>query len=143
MSTSSHERRSSPSRRRVRVSMIGSLPPIKGVSAYTSELVAALSRREDLDLDLIGFSSIYPRWAYPGGDPDERGQSDETHPLALSDVKQRRSVAWYNPLSWIGAGLGARGCRPRAVVELCPGTGVRHDPRIFPPAREAHRDDGT
>ena len=89
--------------------MIGSLPPVKGVSAYTAELLSALARRDDLDLDLVGFRSIYPRWAYPGGDPDEQAPPGATHTLALSHVKQRRAIAWYNPLSWIWAGLRARG----------------------------------
>ncbi len=94
---------------RLSVSMLGSLPPVKGVSSYTAELLAALSRRGDLNLDLIGFRSIYPRWAYPGGDPDEQPSTAGASVSAASHVKQRRTLAWYNPLSWIWAGLTARG----------------------------------
>jgi glycosyltransferase involved in cell wall biosynthesis len=84
--------------------MLGSLPPNKGVSPYTADLVDAVSALPDVDLEVITFSSIYPSWLYPGGEPDERGLVRE-FPLA----RVRRLLAWYNPLSWIWAGLTLRG----------------------------------
>jgi glycosyltransferase involved in cell wall biosynthesis len=87
------------------VSLVGSLPPVKGVSAYTTHLLEGLAADPDVKLDFIGFKSIYPRWAYPGGEPDEPGLA----PVHLTGVRQRNMLAWYNPISWLRAGFTARG----------------------------------
>ncbi|MBI5289484.1 MAG: glycosyltransferase family 4 protein [Chloroflexi bacterium] len=87
------------------VSVIGSLPPVKGVSAYTTGLLDALDRRGDLEVDFVGFRSIYPRWFYPGGDPDE----PSGRPPLFLGVKLRATLRWYNPFSWAWAGLRMRG----------------------------------
>jgi glycosyltransferase involved in cell wall biosynthesis len=89
----------------MRISVVGSLPPVKGVSAYTLSLLEALDQRGHLDIDFVGFRGIYPRWAYPGGDPIEVNGSA---PL-LMGVKQRRALSWYNPFSWLRAGVRMRG----------------------------------
>jgi glycosyltransferase involved in cell wall biosynthesis len=86
--------------------MIGSLPPTKGVSAYTAQLLGALALRSDMDVEFIGFRSIYPRWAYPGGDPQE---SSVERPARVPNVRYRGGLSWYNPLSWAWAGLRLRG----------------------------------
>jgi glycosyltransferase involved in cell wall biosynthesis len=84
---------------------LGSLPPIKGVSAYTVHLLDALSQTGDVKLDVVSFRSIYPRFAYPGGDPDEPGAT----PPVLAGVRFRSGLTWYNPVSWLTAGLGSEG----------------------------------
>jgi glycosyltransferase involved in cell wall biosynthesis len=87
------------------VTVIGSLPPVKGVSAYTAGLLDALDRRGDLQVDFVGFRSIYPRWFYPGGRPDE----PSARPPLFLGVKLRAALRWYNPLSWAWAALRMRG----------------------------------
>ncbi len=90
---------------RLAVSMLGSMPPAKGVSAYTQQLVAALASDDDVDLEFTGFSSIYPRFAYPGGDPNEAAVVTPE----FEGVRQRARIAWYNPFSWLRAGLDMQG----------------------------------
>jgi glycosyltransferase involved in cell wall biosynthesis len=82
------------------VALVGTLPPVKGVSPYTLQLLQALATRDDLDLEFEGFSSIYPGFAYPGGSPAER----HTPVRSVDRVKLRQGLAWYNPISWIAAG---------------------------------------
>jgi glycosyltransferase involved in cell wall biosynthesis len=90
---------------RLRVTLIGTLPPIKGVSPYTSHLLKALADDPGLEIEFVGFRSIYPRWLYPGGDPIDRSQPSPQYPGASI----RNILAWYDPLSWIRAGLTLRG----------------------------------
>lgn len=85
---------------RLRVSVIGSLPPVKGVSPYTEQLLSALGSRPSLEVTASTFSSIYPRWAYPGGDPEEPDGAAR----ALPGVRRRGRLSWYNPLSWLWTG---------------------------------------
>jgi glycosyltransferase involved in cell wall biosynthesis len=96
--------RASTTVKRLRVTMLGSLPPTKGVSPYTAELVDALSARPDIDLEVLAFKSIYPAWLYPGGDPEERGTERR-----FANARVRRFITWYNPLTWAWAGLTLRG----------------------------------
>lgn len=90
---------------RVTASLVGTLPPVKGVSAYTAHLLEALAREPGAGVEFIGFKSIYPRRAYPGGEPDEAGLETPS----FDDVRVRNTLTWYNPLSWIAAGVSARG----------------------------------
>lgn len=92
-------------RRPISVSLIGALPPIKGVSPYTAQLVGALADRPDVAVEFIGFRSIYPRWAYPGGSPVEEGARTPSYPR----VRMRNILNWYDPVSWVRAGLTLRG----------------------------------
>ena len=89
----------------IRVSLVGTLPPVKGVSAYTAHLLDALARDPHVGIEFAGFRKIYPRRAYPGGDPDEAGATTPAH----DDVRIRNAVTWYNPLSWITGGMSFRG----------------------------------
>jgi glycosyltransferase involved in cell wall biosynthesis len=89
----------------VTASLVGTLPPVKGVSAYTAHLLSALTREPSAEVDFIGFRRIYPRRAYPGGDPDERGAATP----AFEGVHVRNNLTWYNPVSWFVAGARARG----------------------------------
>jgi glycosyltransferase involved in cell wall biosynthesis len=89
----------------LRVTLVGTLPPNMGIADYTGHLVRGLAGLPDLSLDVIDFSSLYPRRLYPG-----RQVKDATAaPLQLPNVPVRRLLAWYNPLSWVWAGLSARG----------------------------------
>src|SRR5581483_11960567 len=86
------------------ITLIGSMPPARGVSAYTASLAGALARRDDVDLDVLSFRSLYPKLLYPGGAPDTRSDTgiDDTLPVC-------RSLTWWNPVGWIAAGFRLRG----------------------------------
>jgi glycosyltransferase involved in cell wall biosynthesis len=90
---------------RMNVTVLSSLPPQRGVTPYTMQLLAALAARNDVNVDALGFRSLYPRRLYPGGAPDATDTMDDvTMPVAAT-----RTLTWYNPLSWIRAGLSVRG----------------------------------
>ncbi|MDH5201285.1 MAG: glycosyltransferase family 4 protein, partial [Candidatus Bathyarchaeota archaeon] len=89
----------------MKVTLIGSLPPQKGISPYVRELAAALAARDDVDLEVLSFRSLYPRWLYPGGDPSD-GTST---PPQIPSARLRNVLTWWNPLGWIIAGLSLRG----------------------------------
>ncbi|MBI1886463.1 MAG: glycosyltransferase [Chloroflexi bacterium] len=94
-----------PLKDKLKVTLVGSLPPIKGVSPYTSHLLRALAADQTLDLEFVGFRSIYPRRFYPGGEPVDPSVIRGEYP----GVKVRNVLAWYNPLSWVWAGLTLNG----------------------------------
>jgi len=90
---------------RLRITLVGSLPPIKGVSAYTSHLLESLASNEGLDLEFLGFRSIYPKALYPGGEPVDHSLCPGEYP----GVSVRNILTWYNPFSWIWAGCTMKG----------------------------------
>jgi len=86
------------------VAMLGSLPPLRGLSSYCFELVKALV--ELGKVEFISFSKMYPTRLYPGGDL----QDDHTFPaIEHSNLKVRRRLAWYNPISWLQEAFFAEG----------------------------------
>lgn len=89
----------------VHVSMLGALPPWRGVSAFTVQLVQALAARTDVVVEFLDFSALYPRRLYPGRDPKDTAQGRPE----LPNVAVSRTLAWYNPLSWIWVGLTFKG----------------------------------
>lgn len=86
----------------MRVAMFGSLPPLRGISAYCLELARSLAEKSDLEF--ISFSSMYPRRLYPGGDPND----PSLPPLNGEKFSVRRSLAWHNPLGWASEALRVR-----------------------------------
>lgn len=88
----------------MKVAILGSLPPLRGLSSYCFELVQALAKFTEIDF--ISFSSMYPGWIYPGGNLKE----DHTFPeLNRENLRIRRRLAWYNPLSWLFEALRTEG----------------------------------
>lgn len=85
------------------VTMLSSLPPQKGVTPYTIQLLDALSRFPNISIDALGFSSLYPRRFFPGGDVDNVGANTAV------PVPCRRILNWWNPVSWVRAGRLKRG----------------------------------
>ncbi|MBU4316520.1 MAG: glycosyltransferase [Proteobacteria bacterium] len=86
------------------ISILGTLPPIRGLSSYCFELANAMAKK--CSVEFISFKKIYPSFLYPAGSPDD----DHTFPpFSTSQVKVRRHLTWYNPLSWIMEGLTSRG----------------------------------
>lgn len=86
------------------VTMIGTLPPIKGISPYCLELVKNLSTL--LPVEFIGFKKLYPDLLYPGG---TKIQEESITSFTLKNVHAMNNLTYYNPFTWIVAGLTAKG----------------------------------
>ena len=83
--------------------MLGSFPPLRGISSYCLELATAMARR--LEVVFLSFKHIYPAFLYPGGGLAE----DPSFPLDFPPgLTVRRRLTWYNPLSWIRGGFSPR-----------------------------------
>ena len=87
------------------VTMMGALPPWRGVAPYTQKLLEGLETVDEVEVEFIDFISLYPPRLYPGGDPLDRIADRPTFQRA----HLRRLLAWYNPISWLWAGLTLRG----------------------------------
>lgn len=96
---------SKPCGGRTRVTLIGSTPPARGVSPYVMALARALHDRDDVELDVLSFRSLYPAFLYPGGHPNTT-----TDPrVDGGELRVARTLTWWNPLGWVRAGLTLRG----------------------------------
>jgi len=88
-----------------RVTLVGTLPPIKSISDYCMELTQQLLTLTDVEF--INFKHIYLEALYKGGG------TKETDPLFTRPVHPRLVVrdtlTWYNPFSWLYAGLTSKG----------------------------------
>lgn len=49
----------------MKVTLIGTLPSIKGLSPYCQELLKSLSK--NIEVEFIGFKKLYPDFLYPKG----------------------------------------------------------------------------
>ena len=79
-----------------KIAMLGTFPPLRGLSSYCFELASAVARR--INVDFISFKKLYPRFLYPGGNLKE----DHTFPeLNIRGLKISRRITWYNPLTWL------------------------------------------
>ena len=84
--------------------MLGSFPPLRGLSSYCLELSSSLA--DITRIEFISFKTMYPNFLYPGGDLKD----DLTFPDVSHDgLRVRRNLTWYNPLSWIQEGLFPKG----------------------------------
>jgi glycosyltransferase involved in cell wall biosynthesis len=77
--------------------MISTLPPIKGLSPYTLNLIKDLSKK--CEIDFYGFKKIYPEFFYPGGT-----KTNEEEPK-IKNVNIMNYLKWYNFFSWIKTGF--------------------------------------
>jgi len=76
------------------------MPPLRGLSSYCLELALALA--DTISVEFISFKKLYPAFAYPGGGLNE----DDTFPeIRHPNLNVNRHLTWYNPISWIKAGL--------------------------------------
>lgn len=83
--------------------MLGSFPPLRGVSGYCLELAAAMAKL--CPVEFISFRQMYPRFLYPGGDlADDPTLPDIHHP----HLTVHRRLAWYDPAGWLQAGLATQ-----------------------------------
>ncbi len=87
----------------MQVTFIGTLPPLKTNVYYCTALVDALSK--SAKVKFIAFKSIYPDFVYFG-----ETQTDDTFKFKFNDeVEVKKSLRYYDPLSWVLAGLRAKG----------------------------------
>lgn len=86
------------------VTIVGTLPPIKGISPYCTELIKSISK--NINCEFRGFKKIYPEFLYPGGTKttDKREES-----IYIENCVIKNSLTYYNPLTWIWAGLTIKG----------------------------------
>jgi len=83
-----------------KIAILGTLPPLRGLSSYCLEL--ALAMADTISVEFISFKKLYPAFAYPGGGLNE----DPTFPcFEHPDLTVSRHLTWYNPASWLKAGL--------------------------------------
>ena len=80
------------------VSMMGVLPPMKGLSYYCYALTQAVTKY--VDVDFVAFKKLYPSIFYPAGYEDNSFKMQHN-----SRLKIRRTITYYNPISWIKAGF--------------------------------------
>ncbi|MDY7039131.1 MAG: glycosyltransferase family 4 protein [Thermodesulfobacteriota bacterium] len=118
------------------IAMLGSLPPLRALSSYCLELASAIA---DLGrFQFISFKKIYPALLYPGGDL----RDDPTFPVQMHpNLKVKRRLTWYNPMTWIIEGVRTNGellhaqwwSLPLSLIYMiiCLGFKLRGKPVIF------------
>ena len=89
----------------MKVTLIGTLLPIKGLSPYCQELLKSLSK--NIEVEFIAFKKLYPNFLYPGGTKVE----DKNYKLEIKNPQIRNILTYYNPFSWIWAALSFEGGR--------------------------------
>jgi len=78
-----------------KIAILGTLPPLRGLSSYCLEIASALAA--SLHVEFISFKRLYPKFLYPGGDLKD----DHTFPpINNKDLRVRRRLTWYNPITW-------------------------------------------
>ncbi len=88
-----------------KITLIGTLPPIKGISDTCLNQVKYLTKH--VSVNFIGFKSIYPEFLYPGGSTKEENEIFQVE--ENENLKIKNLLTWYNPFSWIWAGLITKG----------------------------------
>lgn len=84
----------------MKITLIGTLPPLKALSPYCYHLAKALSAK--IDLEFINFKSFLPDLMYDGG-------TKENKTYNFSEISTINVLSWYNPFTWIKAGLNVKG----------------------------------
>lgn len=88
----------------INISMLGSFPPLRALSSYCFEFASAMSKR--VNVEFISFKKIYPSLVYPGGGLKD----DYTFPREVPpNLKVKRKLTWYNPISWVSEGISSNG----------------------------------
>ena len=89
---------------KIKVTMVGALPPLKWNSLYSLELSRSLARY--IDLDFISFKKLYPALLYRGDAAEDKGMSISAK---NEKFKIKRIMTYYNPFSWFLAGISTKG----------------------------------
>lgn len=84
------------------VTILSTIPPIKGMSLYTTPFLEALDKKAPLNF--LGFKALYPEFVYPGWTRDHSLRKPQ-----ISQTSIYNYIAWYNPFSWIRAGFNIKG----------------------------------
>ncbi len=88
----------------MKVAMLGSFPPLRGISSYCFELAHAIADNY-CEVNFISFKSMYPKFLYPGSNL----QDDNTFPVIFKrTLRVERKIVWYNPVNWIVEGVKNR-----------------------------------
>jgi glycosyltransferase involved in cell wall biosynthesis len=83
-----------------KIAMLGTFPPLRGLSSYCLELSVAVA--ELIQVEFISFRKLYPGFLYPGGGLKD----DDSFPSAEHQrLNVQRRLTWYNPLTWLRAAL--------------------------------------
>ncbi len=88
----------------MKIALVGTLPPLRGLSSYCREFAMALA--DVRPVEFISFNKLYPASLYPGGGLKEDGSFPS---MAHGNLAVRRRLCWYNPLTWVMEGFGAHG----------------------------------
>ena len=84
----------------LKIAMLGSFPPLRGLSSYCFEIAKAVAA--SVNVDFISFKKMYPGFLYPGRDL----RDDLTFPAPNSKgLRVRRRLTWYNPVTWVLEGM--------------------------------------
>ncbi len=84
-------------KRQIKIAMLGSFPPLRGISSYCLELATSIADR-NFQIEFISFNRIYPQFLYPGNDLVD----DNTFPaIDQKYLSVKRKLNWYDPSSWI------------------------------------------
>lgn len=98
-----------------RVCVIGPVPPLKGgIAQHTAQIVRALRDGGD-EVDVVSWAAQYPTFLY---------RRSEVDPAASPLEDASFLLRWWNPLTWLRAGLRAR----RAEVVVLPWVVPVHAP---------------
>lgn len=84
-----------PGTRIPRVTLVGSAPPVKGISDYCHHLASALA--DHTEVEFLGFSALYPAILYRGGSLVDIG----ARPIAKPGIHLRQVLKWYDPVGWL------------------------------------------
>jgi glycosyltransferase involved in cell wall biosynthesis len=83
-----------------KIAMLGTFPPLRGLSSYCFAISHALANL--VQVEFISFKRLYPNFLYPGGDLAE----DHTFPTVTNaNLTIKRRLTWYNPLTWLQAAV--------------------------------------
>jgi len=85
-----------------RLTMVGTLPPNVGISEVCVEQLRHLT--PVFDIEFLDFRKLYPESLHPG-----QVREPNVEFIVPSDVKLRRILTWYNPLTWIWSGFTLQG----------------------------------
>src|SRR3989344_8991870 len=83
------------------VTLVGSLPPLRGVSYYCIKISETLSKK--INVEFIAFKKLYPDFFYPKKHSyivDKDFSISENNSLKIYTL-----LTYYNPVSWLRAGL--------------------------------------
>lgn len=84
----------------MKITLIGTLPPLKSLSPYCYHLSEALLKK--IELEFINFKYYCPEFLYPGGTKEKKSYYKKK--IDSLDI-----LSWKNPFSWIKAGRIASG----------------------------------